>query len=68
MDTIIAPFVPTQPLITYRRAFSLRDKLVLSEYKTSKKDSVKLIGTFRCGNCNYCQYMNTGKNVDIPNG
>lgn len=67
MDTILAPFVLTQPLITYRRAPSLRDKLVHSKYQTNKHDSGKPTGTFRRGNCNYCQDMNTGKNISLPN-
>lgn len=68
MDTTLAPLVSDQPQITFRRAPSLRDKLVHSEYKTRKHDHTKQTGTFICGNCNYCQYMDTRKNVNLPNG
>lgn len=68
MDTTLVSFVSTQPLITYRKASSLRDKLVCSEYKITKQHSTKPVGAFRCGNCNYCQYMNIGKYKDLPNG
>lgn len=65
---MLAPLVSVQPQITFRRAPSLRDKLVYSEYKIKKHDHAKPTGTFMCGNCNYYQYMDTRKDVNLPNG
>lgn len=55
-----------KPQITYRRAPSLRDKLVQSEYKETTNTIQRITGTFRCGHCSYCQYMDTRKLITLP--
>lgn len=67
MDTTLTSLVSDQPQITFRRAPSLRDKLMYSKHKTKKSDHITLTRTFICGNCNYCQYMDTRKDVNLPN-
>lgn len=63
------PHVSDKPAITYRRAKSLREYLVHSEFTAgSKKDPCKYPGTFRCGGCNYCQFMQTERQAQLPNG
>lgn len=69
MYPTIGPFVAATPAFTFRRAKSLKDKLVSSEFKGGcSKDPCKRPGTFRCGECNYCQFMNTSKSITLPNG
>lgn len=66
-DATLAPLVRECPLITFRRAPSLRDKLVHSEL-TVKQNIKKSCGTFPCGHYGYCKYMNTHRNIILPNG
>ncbi|XP_073460898.1 uncharacterized protein [Aquarana catesbeiana] len=68
MDQTLAPFVPSAPTVTYRRPPSIGDKIVNSEYKTCKGDPCKVLGTYMCGGCHYCQYMDKRKNIILPNG
>lgn len=65
MDSTLAPFVSDHPLITYKRAPFLQDRLVHSEFKQDREDRCKITGTFPCGNC---QFMDTSKNITLPNG
>lgn len=68
-DPTIGPFVPPMPLITYRRATSVGDLLVQIEFKGyNRGDPCTSVGTFQCGSCSYCRYMDTRKNVYLPNG
>lgn len=68
MDLTLAFFVPSFPAITFRRAPSIGDKLVSSEYRSHKGDICKTLGTFACGGCHYCQYMDRRNNITLPNG
>ena len=69
IDPHLGPFVPKEPAITYRRASSLRDHLVTSEFKGCfKKDPCKRKGTFTCGGCSICRYINTDREIILPNG
>lgn len=45
----------------------LLDKLVSSEYKEGTKDPCKRLCTFKCGGCDYCQYMDIGIQKTLPN-
>lgn len=57
------------PLITYKRARSLKDRLVSSEYTGEYRgDPCKRWGTFKCGGCSQCQFINTVKDFLLPNG
>lgn len=68
-DPTIGPFVPPTPLVTFRRATSVGDMLVKSELKGSTRgDPCKVMSTFPRGSCAYCRYMDTRKNVQLPNG
>lgn len=68
-DPTVGPFVPLFPMITYRWAASVGDRLVQSEFRSSMRgDPCKVVGTFPCGSCSYCKYMNTRKNIYLPNG
>lgn len=62
-DPTIGPFVPSAPLVTYRRVSSVGDILVKSEFKgCTRGDPCKLLGTFPCDSCKCCCYMDTPKN------
>lgn len=68
-DPTVGRFVPPFPMITYRQATSVGDLLVQSEFRGSVRgDPCKTVGTFPCGSCSYCKYMNTRKNIYLPNG
>lgn len=65
----LGQFVPAKPLFTFRRATSIRDKIVNSEFKSeSTKTHCKYKGTFMCGTCKYCRFMCIQKNPTLPNG
>lgn len=67
MDPIIGSLVPTHPAFTFRRARSLRNELISSEYKGGSKDPCKRFGAFKCGGCRYCQFMDVGTHKLLPN-
>lgn len=68
VDPSLAPYVPSRPLITYRKTSSLKDSLTQSEYVGEfRTDPCKRPGTFRCGGCNLCQYMNIENKILLPN-
>ena len=68
-DPQLGPFVPKEPAITYRRACSLKDHLVASEFKDNfRKDPCKRRGTFTCGGCSICRYINIERDIVLPNG
>lgn len=67
-DPAISKFVPPQPTIVYRRASSLKDKLVHSHLSGSNFKTNPLKGTFKFGRCSYCKYINTNKNIILLNG
>lgn len=69
IDPSLKLHIPNSPAITYKRTRSLKDQLVKSEYvSTFRSDPCKRLGTFTCGGCSFCRYMNTQPNVILPNG
>lgn len=71
LDPTIGPFIQDKPSFTFKRTRSIKDNLVSSEYVgggTGKRDPCKRMGTFRCGGCPYCQFMNTKSNIKLPDG
>lgn len=69
IDPTLNPHIPTIPAITYCRARSLKDQLVRSEYVgTFRSHPCKRLGTFTCGGCPHCRYMNIQPNTILPNG
>lgn len=69
IDPTLNPHIPSYPAVTYRKAKSLKDQLVQSEFVGSfRSDPCKHLGTFTCGGCPLCQYMNTKSNTLLPNG
>lgn len=69
IDQTLNQFIPKDPLITFKHTRSLRDKLVTSEYTGEfRGDPCRRLGTFTCGGCPKCQFMNIDKNVILPNG
>lgn len=68
-DPTIGSFVPPTPLITFRHTSSVGNLLVKSEFKGSTQgDPCNTLGTFPCGACGYCHFMDTSKNPQLPNG
>lgn len=65
MDPALAPFVSKHPVITYR---FLRDRLFHSEFKQDIGDRCETVGIFPCGNCGYCQLLDSRKHIILPNG
>lgn len=69
MDPNLDRLVPEIPLFTFRRATSIASRLVKSEYSRDREaDHCKYKGTFMCGSCGYCKYMDTIKSPTLPNG
>lgn len=69
MDPTIGPFVPNTPLFNFGWARSLQDHLVSSDFKEGgHRDPCRQFGTFTCGGCGYCRFINTSKNLTLPNG
>lgn len=69
IDPNLKPHITATPTITYRKARSLGDYLVKSEYTGNfRSDTCKRLGTFTCGGCSCCRYMNTKNKFKLPNG
>lgn len=68
-DSRLGQFVPERPLFSFKRVKSIKDKLIMSEYR-GKLDQApcKYKGTYMCGTCRYCKYMYTTRNPTLPNG
>lgn len=65
---IIFLHVP-QPSITYRKATSLKDSLVYSQFSIPKSlPSSNHKATVPCGSCDHCYCLDTCNNVMLPNG
>lgn len=68
-DPNIGSFISPSPPVTHRRVPSVGDLLVQTEFRGQAwGDPCKLWGTFPCGSCAYCQYMDTRGNICLPNG
>lgn len=69
MDLNLGKFVPTKPLIPFKRATSIRDRIIQSEFKSeNRNDPCKAKGTYTCVGCSYCQYIEVGSTCALPNG
>ncbi|KAM4045688.1 uncharacterized protein ACNLHF_009542 isoform 2-T2 [Anomaloglossus baeobatrachus] len=63
LDPDLAEFVPERASITYRRGRNLKDQVVHSHLGKSAEGTTWLnkspvVGTFRCGSCKACSYVN----------
>lgn len=57
-DPILGHYFPANPSITFTRPGSIGDWLVSSHFTdTPKKDPCKNLGTFACGSCEYCGFL-----------
>lgn len=69
MDPSLRDLLSEIPLFTFRRANLIASILVKSEYRDDKGlVHCKYRGTYMCGACGYCRYMDTSKNPALPNG
>lgn len=68
-DSITAEYVNPKPMITYRRNKSLRDHLTESHLPKGSRSLPKglgVCGTFRCRNCEFCDWIKVGRNIVLP--
>lgn len=68
-DPIIRKCVREVPEITFRRVPSLKDHLVHSHFDTVSLSGTNAIyGTFPCGHCDICQFIDQKSKFKLPNG
>lgn len=69
-DPKINTFIADHPSIIYKRATSIKDLLVSSEYKSvqQRNQHCPIFGTFKCGQCSVCSLMRKDKTFCLPNG
>lgn len=67
-DDRVKHFIPPVPSVTFKRASSLKDKLVKSEYHKTNKKHCSVYGTFPCGHCAHCPLIRKEKVFTLPNG
>lgn len=65
---ILKHHVHATPELFFRRAKSLRDRLVSSHYKPNSVDTHQSFGTFPCGQCSYCPWILSCTSFRLPNG
>lgn len=68
-DNRLSPFLPRTPLLTARRAPNLGDQLTRSHFVRPSRPigrGTKLVGSYPCGECNICQYMEPTKVFTNP--
>lgn len=67
LDPSLRQFVPETPLFTFKRATSVKDRLINSEFKGDAHNShCKYKGNYICGACNSCKYMYTPDPLPHP--
>lgn len=66
-DPIACKYVESQPLITYRRARSLKDRLTQSHFQMSSLP-ISTTGTFPWKKCDKCCFMLNHHEINLPNG
>lgn len=68
MDPNLRRLLPEAPHFTFRRATSIASELVRSEYRGEREVvHCKYRGTYMCGACGYCRYMDTSRSPILPN-
>lgn len=67
-DPIVSKYISSIPSVTFRRATSLKDQLTKSHFELLNKIHCKYRGTFPCGSCTQCPYLDTRKQIMLPNG
>lgn len=69
-DPKVAQFVDNRPSFSYKKFPSVRDKLTQSHFSDLPRDTCVALphGTFKCGFCKQCQYVQTSKDFILPNG
>ncbi|XP_056396578.1 uncharacterized protein LOC130291625 isoform X1 [Hyla sarda] len=70
-DLKINPLIPTIPLLTAKRARNLKDILTQSHFARSRgkrNRKQEYIGSFPCGECSICQYMEPTRDFVDPRG
>lgn len=65
---ILSGYVAERPLITYRRARSLRDELVRSHFVDPTVRHRESPTTSPSGSCDACPFLDTRERVTLPNG
>lgn len=67
-DPKIQQFVSNTPAITFRRAMSIKDSLVQSEFRDmDKKEHCPVQGSFPCGHCSHCPLIKKKKRFLLLN-
>lgn len=61
------PLCLTIPPLLLENLYHWKDQLVHSEFKKERGDKCKTVGTFPCGSCSYCQFMDAWTNITLPN-
>lgn len=68
-DLKIQKFVSNTPSITFRRAMSIKDRLVTSEFRGELvKEHCPARGSFPFGHCSHCPFIRREKTFLLPNG
>ncbi|XP_077344465.1 uncharacterized protein LOC143988608 [Lithobates pipiens] len=68
-DPITKKHIKNFPEVTFKRVPSLKDKLVHSHFEQPKLDTREVTsGTFPCGHCDVCCYVNSHTKLKLPNG
>lgn len=69
MDPLISKFISEEPQITFKHAQSLRDIFVHRSYRGDERDDPRRsMGTFPCGDSDYCKYIDNGISTMELNG
>lgn len=61
-------YIKPTPDLVFRRATSLKDRLTHSHYKIPISGPREHRGTFKCGNCPHCPWIQEGQQFLLPNG
>lgn len=61
-------YIKPTPDLVFRRATSLRERLTHSHYRIPSSGPREPRGTFKCGNCPHCPWIQEGQQITLPNG
>lgn len=67
-DPILRKYIKEYPQLTYRKGRSLKDRLVQSHFQEASPMIKARKGMYKCGICEYCNWILEGPSFVLPNG
>lgn len=69
-DNIISKYFHTYPEVIFRKSISINNRLIHShlQYLEDPRGAMGETGTYRCGECDRCPWLQEGNIFELPRG